>query len=71
MWLIRRVGPFNTTGGAKEGEWHAIKFNEPVDKRWVTGRFGGRVNKDGELFSSPLLHVHHENFRIPNVYQVM
>ena len=62
MWIIRRVGPFNTTGGAKEGEWHATKFHEQVRKRWVTGRFAGRVNEKGELFSSPPLHVHHEHF---------
>lgn len=62
IWVIRSVGPFNTTGGAKEGEWHAMKFHEPVRKRWVTGRFSGRVDADGTLFPSPPLHVHHEHF---------
>lgn len=61
IWIIRRVGPFTTTGGAKEGEWHQIKFHEAVRKRWITGTFAGRVNEEGTLFSSPPLHVHHEH----------
>lgn len=63
IWVVRRVGPFNTTGGAKEGEWHAMKFHEGgVRRRWITGRFAGRVDAKGTLFSSPPLHVHHEHF---------
>jgi len=62
IWVIRRVGPFNTTGGAKEGEWHAMKFHEPIRKRWVTGRFAARINDEGTMFESPPLHVHHEHF---------
>lgn len=62
IWVIRRVGPFNTTGGAKEGEWHKMKFHEAIDKRWVTARLFGRVDANGTLFASPPLHVHHEHF---------
>jgi len=62
IWVIRRVGPFNTTGGAKEGKWHGIKFHEPIQKRWLTGRFAARVDAEGTMFPSPPLHVHHEHF---------
>jgi len=63
IWVIRRVGPYNTTGGAKEGEWHATKFHENNGhRRWITGRFSGRVDANGKLFPSPPLHIHHEHY---------
>merc|ERR1712048_1239176 len=31
IWVIRRVGPFNTTGGAKENDvWQTTKFHEQI-----------------------------------------
>jgi len=61
-WIIRRVGPFNTTGGATDiGEWHLMKWRENVSKRWLTGRFMSRVDSDGNAIGSPPLHVHHEH----------
>jgi len=62
FWVIRKIGPFNTTGGAGDAhEWHQIKWDETISKRWFTGRFMARVDEDGNVFGSPPLHVHHEH----------
>lgn len=61
-WIIRRVGPFNTTGGATDvDEWHLMKWRENISQRWLTGRFMSRVDAEGNPIGSPPLHVHHEH----------